>query len=201
MKNKAFFIDRDGIICKMITKEGGYTDSPQSEDQVELFPGIVPLLSWLRAKNIPIIEVSNQPGAALGKMTMNNLENIERKVHTLLKNASVKVDHVYRCFHHPNATIEFYKEDCSCRKPKPGLLHKAGHDLSINLKESIFLGDNLTDIQAGFEVGCSTILFPHTPHRNDTKEKLQSDKAYQKTYLVNSLEEVPDVVAKIWPTI
>jgi D-glycero-D-manno-heptose 1,7-bisphosphate phosphatase len=49
-------------------------------------------------------------------------------------------------------------EDCTCRKPKPGMLLKAAHECGIDLKNSFMVGDRATDVEAGLAVGCTTIF-------------------------------------------
>jgi len=198
MKKGALFIDRDGVINHMVLQDNGTFDSPQTIEQVLLFDGIVELLRWLITHDIPIIEISNQPAVAKGKLSMEELELIEKKVHSLLNENDVHIDAIYRCFHHPQAIIKKYKKDCDCRKPKGGLLIQAALEMNIDLPSSIFLGDNITDIETGYGVGCYTILFPHTPHLNDTPENLSTNKAYKNTHLVSSLAEVVPTIAKIW---
>ena len=68
------------------------------------------------------------------------------------------IDAMYYCPHHPDAKIEKYRLDCDCRKPKPGMLIKAQHELNIDLKRSFMIGDKLTDIEAGRNARCKTIM-------------------------------------------
>ena len=68
------------------------------------------------------------------------------------------IDAMYYCPHHPEAKIEKYRLDCDCRKPKPGMLVKAQQELNIDLKKSFMIGDKLTDIEAGRNAGCKTIM-------------------------------------------
>ena len=58
---------------------------------------------------------------------------------------------VYYCPHRPD-------ENCECRKPKPGMLLRAAREFEIELSCSYLIGDKITDIQAGEQVGCTTIL-------------------------------------------
>jgi D-glycero-D-manno-heptose 1,7-bisphosphate phosphatase len=195
---KAFFVDRDGILNKLIKKDDGTTDSPQSEEEVSLMEGVVELLRSIRTYNVPIIEISNQPGYATGKLSREKIDSIEERVHTLLKDQGITIDFSYRCLHHPKGVVPEFSIECSCRKPKPGLLLQAAQDHAISLKESIFLGDNLTDVEAGYSAGCITILYPHTPHKNDTPERLKVHEGYNHSIIVASLNEIQNHVASLW---
>ncbi|HRH75640.1 MAG TPA: hypothetical protein PLM62_21355, partial [Zoogloea sp.] len=81
---KAFFVDRDGILNKLIRNPDGTTDSPQRVEDVELMDGIVDLLRMIKLYKVPIIELSNQPAYALGKMSRETIDAIEHEVHEQL---------------------------------------------------------------------------------------------------------------------
>ncbi|RKY83132.1 hypothetical protein DRQ11_13505, partial [candidate division KSB1 bacterium] len=74
------------------------------------------------------------------------------------------VDAIYFCPHHPTVGIRPYRKKCDCRKPKPGMLFRAAKDFNIDLKRSFMIGDKATDIKAGKEAGCRTILI--SPYQN-----------------------------------
>ncbi len=187
---KAVFIDRDGVINQMVSYNGKF-DSPKSASDVKLVDGVTEVISWLNKKNIPVVEITNQPGVALGKFDLQTLEDIEKKVHYLLSKKGVKIDKVYRCLHHPESVVEDLKIICNCRKPKVGMLIQASKDLEIQLTESILLGDNATDIEAGKQVGSKTILFFHP---NDIPEKVNIKKNSQPDFIVHSHLEVLQVL-------
>lgn len=193
MKN-ALFIDRDGVINKMVFIDGQF-DSPQNPRQVSLVEGIIDMITWLNKKGIPVVEVTNQPGAALGKMKLATLKRIEKKIHKLLNNNGAHIDHIYSCLHHPEAKLAKFKILCACRKPKAGLLLQAGLDLNINLKKSVILGDNATDMEAGKIVGCKTILFFHT---NNLPYKVKANKICRPDYKVTSQAEALDVLRNLY---
>ena len=193
MKN-ALFIDRDGVINKMIFIDGQF-DSPQNPRQVSLVEGIIDLITWLNKKGVPVVEVTNQPGAALGKMKLATLKKIEKKIHKLLNNKGAHIDHIYSCLHHLEAKLAKLKIWCACRKPKAGLLLQAGLELNINLKKSVILGDNATDMKAGKKVGTRTILFFHT---NDTPEKVIAKQNYPSDFRVYSHQETLLILKKLF---
>jgi D-glycero-D-manno-heptose 1,7-bisphosphate phosphatase len=186
MKKKALFIDRDGVINDMVRQKNGLFDSPQTEFEVSLTKGIVEIISFCNYNNIPVIEISNQPGIAKNKLTLETLNAIETKIHTLLQAQGVVVDDIYLCLHHPDAKNKEYKINCDCRKPKPGMFHQAEKDHTLDLSQSIFLGDNVTDMEAGKAAGCTTILFFH---ENDLKEKVNLAREYSSVKKITSLEE------------
>ncbi len=143
---KVIFLDRDGIINKPI--EGDYVRSP---DQFKFLPDAVSFLRHLSEKNYEIYVITNQRGIGRGLMTEKDLENIHAKMTAELDRASVKISGIYHCPH-------LEEDKCFCRKPAPGLLHRAANENYINLYCSIFVGDRDSDVEAGNKAGCRTIL-------------------------------------------
>lgn len=156
---KAVFLDRDGVINELIYHhEQEVIDSPFTPGQVKLLPGVPEAIQTLRNAGYLTVLVSNQPGIAKGHMSPSVFEKIKQKVKTELGKAGTGLDGEYYCLHHPDAVSEEYRANCECRKPKPGLLLQAAQELHIDLRHSWFIGDNLSDVQAGNSAGCWTML-------------------------------------------
>jgi D-glycero-D-manno-heptose 1,7-bisphosphate phosphatase len=157
--NRAVFLDRDGVINELVYhQEQEVIDSPFTSGQFKLIPGVTEALKALRQDSYLTILVSNQPGIAKGHITVKNFELIRQKMKSLLITDGAELDGEYYCLHHPEAVVEKYRVQCDCRKPLPGLLFKAAREKDIDLKQSWLIGDNLSDIQAGKDAGCRTIL-------------------------------------------
>lgn len=156
----ALFLDRDGVINKMV-KYGDSWDSPQKIEDVKLTTGIVEVIKWSNERSIPVIEISNQPGVAKGKVDQETASAIQQRVEKLLVKGGARLDGVYICPHHPNGVVPELTGECNCRKPKPGLLLRAAKEMGIDLKKSVFVGDKDTDALAGKAAGCMTILYLH----------------------------------------
>jgi len=193
-KSPAFIIDRDGVINRMVNYSGQW-DSPQKPKDVRLVDGIVDILHWLNERHIPIIEISNQPGIAKGKMTQETSDAIENRVHQLLASRGVRIDKTYICPHHPKGVVPELTRECDCRKPKAGLFIKAAKDLGINFSESVMLGDKASDIQAGDAVGCKTVLYLHN---EDQPEKIEQTKRARADHQVTRVQEVLEILPKIF---
>lgn len=160
--SKAIFLDRDGVINELIYyPEHGIIDSPFTPKQFRLLPYVGEAMKKLRETDYQLVLVSNQPGIAKGNLSRATFDKITRKMRQGLASEGVSLDAEYYCFHHPEAKVEHLKADCDCRKPKPGLLLQAAEDLGIDLSQSWMVGDGLTDIKAGKEAGCRTILIGH----------------------------------------
>ena len=149
-KQKAIFLDRDGTINK-------YVGFLRNIDDFELKEGVAEAIKLINQSGYLAIVVTNQPVIARGEVTWEELNEIHKKMATLLGKEGAYVDGIYICPHHPDKGFEGerpeYKIDCDCRKPKPGLLLKAAKDFNIDLSESYMIGDSHRDVEAGENAG------------------------------------------------
>lgn len=154
-KQKAIFLDRDGTINK-------YVGFLRNINQFELIDGVSEAIKKINASGYLAIVVTNQPVIARGEVSFEELEEIHRKMETLLGEKGAYLDSIYYCPHHPHKGYEGerpeLKIDCKCRKPKPGMLVKAAQDFNIDLSQSWMVGDGENDIKAGKNAGCRTAL-------------------------------------------
>lgn len=149
-KQKAIFLDRDGTINK-------YVGFLRNIDDFELIEGVAEAIKLINQSGYLAIVVTNQPVIARGEVTWEELNEIHKKMATLLGKEGAYVDGIYVCPHHPDKGFEGerpeYKIDCDCRKPKPGLLLQAAKDFNIDLSESYMIGDSHRDVEAGKNAG------------------------------------------------
>lgn len=149
-KQKAIFLDRDGTINK-------YVGFLRNIDDFELIEGVAEAIKQINQSGYLAIVVTNQPVIARGEVTWEELNEIHKKMATLLGREGAYVDGIYICPHHPDKGFEGerpeYKIDCECRKPKPGLLLQAAKDFNIDLSESYMIGDSHRDVEAGENAG------------------------------------------------
>lgn len=144
---KVVFLDRDGVI----NKKPPQADYVKSWEEFEFLPKIIEAIRLLNSKGYKIIIITNQSGIARKKLSKKDLENIHKKMQQELKNNSAKIDKIYYCPHG-------WDKGCFCRKPKPGLLLQASTEHFIDLRKSLFIGDDKRDKEAGDAVDCKTIL-------------------------------------------
>ncbi len=153
-KQRAVFLDRDGTINKYV----GFLRSPE---KLELLPGAAEAIKRINKTGYLAIVVTNQPVIARGEITVEQLDEIHNKLETLLGQEGAYLDAIYYCPHHPDkgfpGEIPELKIDCDCRKPKPGMLLQAAKDFNIDLNQSIMVGDDERDMEAGRAAGCRTV--------------------------------------------
>ncbi len=147
----AVFLDRDGTI----NVEVNYL---RRLEEIQLLPGVGHAMEHLRAAGYPLVVITNQSAVARGMITEADLADIHRELQRQLHDAGTEVDGIYYCPHHPEHGSPPYRRDCACRKPNPGLLKRAALDLGLDLERSYMVGDNLSDLQSGWNAGCRVVL-------------------------------------------
>ncbi|MCE7042847.1 HAD-IIIA family hydrolase [Dyadobacter sp. CY312] len=145
--HKAIFLDKDGTLIK---------DVPYNVDPklVVFESGVFDGLRRMQDEDFKLIIISNQPGIALGYFSEPDLALLIRYFEEKFAENDLLLSGFYYCPHLPDTS----SNACSCRKPKPGLIHKAASDLNIDLSNSWMVGDILNDVEAGNKAGCRTIL-------------------------------------------
>jgi D-glycero-D-manno-heptose 1,7-bisphosphate phosphatase len=151
-ERRAVFLDRDGVVV---------SDAPHDAPLRHLaaLPGVAPAIRRLRSDGWLVVVVTNQPAVARGFLTEADVADQHAVLDRELGAQGAGIDAFYFCPHHPNATVEAYRAECPCRKPRPGMLLLARDDLGIDLGASVMVGDRLTDLEAGARAGVGrTIL-------------------------------------------
>lgn len=154
-KQKAIFLDRDGTINE-------YVGFLRKEEDFRLIPGVSEAIKKINNSGYLAIVVTNQPVIARGEVTEEELEEIHKKMETLLGLDGAYIDDIYYCPHHPDKGFEGeipeLKIECDCRKPKTGMLEKAAREHNIDLSSSIMIGDSTLDIKMAENAGMQSIL-------------------------------------------
>lgn len=141
---KAIFLDRDGVLNK---ERKNYV---KKISELEIFPKIEIPIKKLREKGFLIIIITNQSSINRGITSLENIEQIHQHIQNYLRKFGVEIDGFFICPHRPD-------ENCSCRKPKSGLILKAIDEFNIDIKLCWMIGDNDSDIIAANNVGCKAI--------------------------------------------
>jgi len=153
-KRKAIFLDRDGVI--------NYDpDNLSKIDDFKLLPKVTKAIQLINSSDYLAIVITNQPMIAKGLLSFDDLDQIHKKMETLLGQAGAKLDGIYFCPHHPEKEFPGVPElriECHCRKPKPGLIFQASQEYNIDLAHSWLIGDSQRDIGAGINAKIKTTL-------------------------------------------
>jgi histidinol-phosphate phosphatase family protein len=172
MSNRAIFLDKDGTLVE---------DVPYNVDpgRIHLAHGAAGALPLLHEAGYRLVVISNQSGVARGYFAEEALIAVEQRMRELLAEIGVPLAGFYYCPHHPAGAVTRYAVACSCRKPRPGLIQRAGFEQGVDLRRSWFIGDILDDVEAGHAAGCRTVLL------NNSHE----------TQWVLNMRRLPDLVA------
>jgi D-glycero-D-manno-heptose 1,7-bisphosphate phosphatase len=142
----ALFLDRDGVI----NVDHAYV---HRRDDFEFLPGIFELVRAARGLGHRVVVVTNQAGIGRGLYTEAQFAELTAWMLGVFAEQGAPVDRVYHCPSHPTAGIGVYRVDSPLRKPHPGMLLLARDELGLDLNASTFVGDKLTDMQAGLAAG------------------------------------------------
>ncbi len=158
----AVFLDRDGVLNELVRDPAsGHYESPLIASDVRLISGAADAVGALRAAGFVLVCVTNQPAAAKGKASLDELLAVQRRVGELLAAQGFELDAWQVCLHHPDGIVPELAHACDCRKPAPGMLLDAARTLELDLAASWMVGDTDADMQAGRAAECRTILISH----------------------------------------
>jgi len=145
MTIKTIFLDRDGVI----NKEKNYLYKIK---EFEFIDGVFRACQYFKELNYKIIVITNQSGISRNYYTENDFKSLNSWMITQFKKNDIDILDVFHCPHGP-------KSNCTCRKPKPGMLIKAQIKYNIDMENSWMIGDHEVDIIAANNAGiCNTVL-------------------------------------------
>lgn len=143
-KRRCVFFDRDGIVNQ--SPGEGYVER---WGDFHLLPAFVRSLRVAREMGYDAVVVTNQRGVATGTMALETVEDMHRRLRDVLRQDGLELLDVMLCPHD--------RDQCECRKPKPGMLVEAARRHGIDLSASWMVGDQEKDIEAGRRAGCRTV--------------------------------------------
>lgn len=169
---RAVFLDRDGTL--IVDRDG-----LRSPEGLEILPTVPQAIQKLNHHAWRAVVVTNQPVIAKGWCTEAGLQDIHRKLETLLGLEHAYLDRIYYCPHHPDRGFAGERPElkihCDCRKPGIGMIEQAARDLNIDLRQSWLIGDTTTDLQTARNAGLRSILVQTGAAGRDNKYEAQAD--------------------------
>jgi D-glycero-D-manno-heptose 1,7-bisphosphate phosphatase len=147
MKNKAIFLDRDGVLNHEMN------DYICRVEDFTVLEYQIPPLKKLFDEGYLLIIITNQGGLALNRYSEKDLNDMHALLYDKYEEQGAKFTHAYYCKHHPSVS-----GDCACRKPKSGMLLEAIHTYNIDPKLSVMIGDKPRDVEAANGAGVKGIL-------------------------------------------
>ena len=162
-EGRALFLDRDGVINRL------RKDYVKSWEEFRFLPGTIEALRMLTANDYRLVIVTNQSAVGRGIMSMHALERIHQHMVEVLSDSQVRIEAVLTCPHHPSL-------HCDCRKPQPGLFFQARDRMGIDLSDSYFVGDSISDLQAAHAAGCARAFMVLSGHSSQSRSRLREGR-------------------------
>lgn len=170
---KAVFLDRDGVIN--IEKDYLY----KIED-FEFVEGVFESLDYLQNLNYKLFIITNQSGIGRGYYTLDDFKKLTSWMLDKLEKKQIIVSQVELCPHGPN-------DDCSCRKPKTGMIENILKNHEIDLENSWLIGDKGSDIKCAKNANIRNTIQVKSGHSFDEKESMAD-------FICNSIKDVPKII-------
>jgi D-glycero-D-manno-heptose 1,7-bisphosphate phosphatase len=169
----AVFLDRDGVVNEVVFRDDRPA-SPRSLAEFVWAEGIQDAVKQLKMAGLPVFIVTNQPDVARGKLDPAVLTQIAQKLYQTLA-----IDDIRVCPHDD-------RDDCTCRKPKPGMLISLAAQWHLDLNRSFLIGDSWKDSAAGQQAGCCTILLDR-PYNQEAESDYRVDSLQAAIRLILNL--------------
>ena len=141
---KLIILDRDGVI----NEDTNYIKSPEEWLPI---PGSLEAIRDFNHAGFKVVVATNQSGIARGYFTESDLQDIHATMQSALAQLDARIDGIFYCPHGPD-------ENCSCRKPRPGLFERIAQTYAVSLQNVMAVGDSLRDLQAAKAAGATPIL-------------------------------------------
>lgn len=162
MGHKSVFLDRDGVINKVLFRDGKPTP-PWRFAEFKIETGVEQALRRLRRAGYRLFVVTNQPDVARGYLPADALRMMTEKLMETLDLDAIKV-----CPHDDD-------DGCACRKPRPGMLLELAHEHDLALADSYMIGDTWKDAMAAQAAGCKSITLDRPYNRDDPADRRVAD--------------------------
>jgi len=140
----AVFLDRDGTIAE----EVGYLNHAS---RFRMFPFVAAAIHRLNEAGLPVIVVTNQSGVGRGYFPESLVHTVNELMTQQLAEKGAAIDAIYYCPH-------ISAENCSCRKPRTGMLDCAALEHALDLQRSFVVGDRYGDMELARNAGARSVL-------------------------------------------
>lgn len=151
MSRRAVFMDRDGTV----SDEVGYINHI---DRYRMLPRSAEAIRRINEAGFLAFVITNQSGVARGLFEESLIHEVHSTLTRWLGDAGAHLDGIYYCPHHPREGSPPWRQECDCRKPKPGLLVRAAREHDVDLSASYMVGDTVLDIEAARNAGATGVL-------------------------------------------
>ncbi|RXK10314.1 D-glycero-beta-D-manno-heptose-1,7-bisphosphate 7-phosphatase [Halarcobacter bivalviorum] len=173
MMTKGLFLDRDGVVN--IEKNYLY-----KIEEFEFFDGIFDSLKKIQKLGYKIFIITNQSGIGRGYYSVEDFEKLTSWMIKEFKNNEIVISQVEFCPHGPN-------DNCTCRKPKTGMIDKILEKHQIDLENSWLVGDKSSDIKCAKNAGISNTIQVKSGHDFDENES-------EAKYICETIKDISEII-------
>ena len=161
---RAVFFDRDGTL----NEEVGHLSDPR---EFRMYPFAARAVRIVNEAGLLAIVVTNQSGVGRGFFAESLVQRVHRQLTRRIQAGGGRLDAIFYCPHHPEASVERYRVVCTCRKPAPGMVEAAAKQFGIDLSKSFVVGDRFVDIRLAHRVGARSVLVLTGVGRTELEEE------------------------------
>jgi len=173
MASKVVFLDRDGVI----NIEKNYLHRIEN---FEFIDGVFESLKYLQSLGYKLVIITNQSGIGRGYYTREQYEILTKWLKEEFKKQNIEIAEIFCCPHSPD-------DECSCRKPKIGMIEQASKIIDIDYKNSWIIGDKDSDIKTGINANIQNTIQVKTGHAFDETQSKAS-------FILNSIKDVSTII-------
>jgi D-glycero-D-manno-heptose 1,7-bisphosphate phosphatase len=161
--NRIVFLDRDGVINE---------DSPdfiKSWAEFTFLPRSLDALACLTQAGYQALIITNQSGVHRGLLTHDQLTHIHARMVQRIQSHGGRIADIFFCPHTP-------QEQCTCRKPRPGLIRKAVQRYNLVVEKTVMVGDSAKDMHCAVNARCGHRVLVQTGNGRKAQKELQLQK-------------------------
>ncbi|MCD6184476.1 MAG: D-glycero-beta-D-manno-heptose 1,7-bisphosphate 7-phosphatase [Deltaproteobacteria bacterium] len=167
------FLDRDGVI------NHDSSDYIKSWSEFHFLPGSIEAVKRLTLNGFLVFLITNQSAVSRGMISQKGLEYIHSRMMKEIEKGGGHIKDIFYCPH-------LSEDNCTCRKPEPGLIYMAQKAYNLDISSAVMVGDSSKDIECAVNAGCGMAVLVKTGNGNKAEENLK-EKNIRPNFIANDL--------------